>query len=322
MLGLQLKGIRKCDIKTIAIGLQKSACWSRLSMTNSRRDVWSAVIFFMLVACTALSLSFTVSLMFYKIGLPADIGSYVRLNLFVSCCVALPTAIIASLHDFHMRAYQHRLEEMAWTDALTGLLNRRFFIHAAEEERSRMRRTKQSAAIVLIDLDHFKEVNDLHGHPGGDLVLKEIAAIAHSELRGPFDRLGRWGGEEFVVLLSCVSKEQAIIVCERLRRRIEEATIAVGDKQVSVTASFGLCMMSPETPLNVAVDCADGALYEVKRLGRNQVLFRDVPEGESPPIVTTLPIRRRFGARAQHEKIVKLRATDNVSILERKVASN
>ncbi|ABI76191.1 diguanylate cyclase [Hyphomonas neptunium ATCC 15444] len=291
-------------------------------MTISRRDIWSAVNFFMLVACTALSLSFTVSLLFYKMGLPTDISSYVRLNLFVSGCVALPTAIIASLHDFHMRAYQRRLEEMAWTDALTGLLNRRFFIHAAEEERSRMRRTKQSAAIVLIDLDHFKEVNDLYGHSGGDLVLKEIAAIAHSELRGPFDRLGRWGGEEFVVLLSCVSKEHAMIVCERLRRRIEAATIFVGDKEVSVTASFGLCMMSPETPLNAAIDCADGALYEVKRLGRNKVLFRDVPEGEAAPIVTSLPIRRRFGQRIPQNAVVQPPANDGAGEPVRKAASS
>lgn len=290
-------------------------------MTFSRRDVWSAMNFFVLVAATALSLSFTVSLIFYKLGLPADIGAYIRLNLFVSGCVALPTAIIASLHDFHMRAYQRRLEEMAWTDALTGLLNRRFFVHAAEEERSRMRRTKENAAVVLIDLDYFKEVNDLHGHAGGDLVLKEIAAIAHSELRGPFDRLGRWGGEEFVVLLSRVSKEQAMIVCERLRRRIEETVVEISGKEVSVTASFGLCMMTPETPLNAAIECADGALYEVKRQGRNQVLCRDVPEGEFAPIVTTLPIRRRFGSRGPREGIVLPHANDAASEPTRQVGT-
>lgn len=291
-------------------------------MPISRRDAWSAVNFFMLVASTALSLSFTVSLIFYKLGLPTDIESYIRLNLFVSGCVALPTAIIASLHDFHMRSYQRRLEEMAWTDALTGLLNRRFFVHAAEEERARMRRTKQSAAVVLIDLDHFKEVNDLYGHSGGDIVLKEIAAIAHSELRGPFDRLGRWGGEEFVVLLSCVNQEQAVIVCERLRQRIEQAAITVGDKEVSVTASFGLCMMAPDTSLTAAIECADGALYEVKRLGRNKVMCRDVPEGEPAPIVATLPMRKRFGGRAVQEGAVQAPASEGLRQLPRKAASS
>lgn len=291
-------------------------------MTALRREVWSAVIFFMLVACTALSLSFTVSLFFYRLGLPTDIGSYIRLNLFVSGCVALPTAIIASLHDFHMRAYQRRLEEMAWTDALTGLLNRRFFIHAAEEERARMRRTKQHAAMVLIDLDHFKEVNDLYGHAGGDHVLKEIAAIAHSELRGPFDRLGRWGGEEFVVLLSCVSQEQAILVCERLRRRIEHADIRVGERDVAVTASFGLCMMSPETPLDAAIECADGALYEVKRLGRNKVMCRDVPSHVAAPVVTQMPLRRRLSGRLLgSDKPVPPPANDSGRYVRRRAGS-
>lgn len=290
-------------------------------MTILRRDVWSAVNFFVLVAATALSLSFTVSLIFYKLGLPTNITDYIRLNLFVSGCVALPTAIIASLHDFHMRAYQRRLEEMAWTDALTGLLNRRFFIHAAEEERSRMRRTKQSAAIVLIDLDHFKEVNDLYGHAGGDLVLKEIAAIAHSELRGPFDRLGRWGGEEFVVLLSSVSREQAMLVSDRLRRRIADTVVEIAGKKVSVTASLGLCMMAPETPLNAAIECADGALYEVKRLGRNRVLCHEVPEGEVAPIVTTLPVRRRFGSRGSKEHVVPPPANDSMSPPARQVGA-
>ena len=266
-------------------------------MGVDRQEIWSAVNFFILVAVTALSLSFTVSLFFYQLGLPADLGAYIRLNLFVSACVALPTAIIASLHDFHMRAYQHKLEEMAWTDSLTGLLNRRFFVHAAEEERARMRRTKTSAAVVLIDLDHFKEVNDLYGHAGGDVALKEIAAIAHSELRGPFDRLGRWGGEEFVVLLSGVTEAHAVIVCDRLRQRIQDAVIKLGDREVSVTASFGICMMHPSTPLNAAIEGADTALYEAKRQGRNRVLVAPAPEA-ALQIVTALPVRKAKPDRA------------------------
>lgn len=256
-----------------------------------RREIWSAVNFFILVACTALSLSFTVSLFFYQLGLPADLGAYIRLNLFISGCVALPTAIIASLHDFHMRAYQHKLEEMAWTDSLTGLLNRRFFVHAFEEERARMRRTKTSAAVVLIDLDHFKEVNDLYGHAGGDMALKEIAAICHAELRGPFDRLGRWGGEEFVVLLSGVNEDHAMIVCDRLRERIQDAVIKIGEREVSVTASFGVCIMHPSTPLNAAIEGADTALYEAKREGRNRVLVAPASEA-ALQIVTALPVSK------------------------------
>lgn len=278
-------------------------------MGVNRREIWSGVNFFILVASTALALSFSISLFFFKLGLPADPATYVRLNLFISACVALPTAIIASLHDFHMRAYQHKLEEMAWTDSLTGLLNRRFFVHAAEEERARMRRTKTSAAVVLLDLDHFKEVNDVYGHAAGDVALKEIAAIAHSELRGPFDRLGRWGGEEFVVLLSGVTEEHAVIVCDRLRERIQNAVIKIGDREVSVTASFGVCIMHSATPLNAAIEGADTALYEAKREGRNCVMVAPASDA-ALQIVTAFPVRKVKPARKVKGSLTGKRATD------------
>lgn len=267
-----------------------------------RREIWSAVNFFMLVACTALSLSFSMSLFFYQLGLPTDIGTYIRLNLFISGCIALPTAIIASLHDFHMRAYQHKLEEMAWTDSLTGLLNRRFFIHAAEEERARMRRTGAQAAIVLFDLDHFKEVNDLYGHAVGDLVLKEIAAIAHSELRGPFDRLGRWGGEEFIILLSAVNEEYAMLVCERLRARIEGTAIEAAGRDVSVTASFGICMLEPRTQLNAAIEGADKALYQAKEEGRNRLVSAPPPGDPVLQLVSARPLHRSAASATAGDK--------------------
>lgn len=265
-------------------------------MSIGSKAACSAAGFFLVVAFTALTLSFSLSAFFYKAGMPAEPGDYVRMNLFISACIAVPTAIIASLHDHHMRLYQQRLEEMAWTDALTGLLNRRFFVHAAEEERARMVRSRESAALVLIDLDHFKEVNDLYGHSGGDIVLKQIAQIAHSELRGPFDRLGRWGGEEFVILLSAVNAEQAQLVCERLRRRIEETTIQIDDMDVAITASFGLCMLQPDIDLMAAIEAADEALYEAKRLGRNQVVCADMSEPGVSDRLRQLPVRKRLAS--------------------------
>ena len=134
-----------------------------------------------------------------------------------------------------------------------------------------MRRTQQNAAIAIIDLDFFKEVNDLYGHAAGDRVLKTIAQIAHAELRGPFDKLGRWGGEEFVVLLSDVTPENARIVCDRLRGRIQSALIETGEYQVCVTASFGFCMLNADANVNAAIEAADRALYISKRNGRNRV---------------------------------------------------
>lgn len=240
-------------------------------MSTKLRDSLSSVNYFALVCLSALSISFIVSLIVFYLGVPARPSEYVRLNLFVTGCIAIPTAVIATLHDFHTRMYQRKLEALAWTDELTGLLNRRFFMRAAEEEGRRMRRTRQAAAVAIIDLDFFKEVNDLYGHAAGDRVLKSIAQIAHAELRGPFDKLGRWGGEEFVVLLSDVCAEKARIVCERLRKRIQTAQIETGEYRVCVTASFGFCMLGADQDVGAAIEAADRALYEAKRLGRNRV---------------------------------------------------
>jgi diguanylate cyclase (GGDEF)-like protein len=249
-------------------------------MSTNFRDMMSSVKYFSLVCLSALTISFIVSIVVYKLGIPVHAGDYVRMNLYVTGCIAIPTAIIATLHDFHTRAYQRRLEALAWTDELTGLLNRRFFLRGAHEECRRMRRTQQTAALAIIDLDFFKEVNDLYGHAAGDRVLKTVAQIAHAELRGPFDKLGRWGGEEFVVLLSDVTPETARSVCDRLRSRIQSALIETGQYQVCVTASFGFCMFGAGADVSSAIEAADRALYEAKRLGRNRVEMGEYAHAE------------------------------------------
>lgn len=262
-------------------------------MRHSLRDMLSSLNYFALVCLSALSISFIVSIVVFRLGIPLEANSYVRMNLFVTGCVALPTAVIASLHDFHDRMYRRRLEALAWTDELTGLLNRRFFMRAAEEECRRMRRTQRTAAVAVIDLDHFKEVNDLYGHPAGDQVLKDLAQVAYAELRGPFDKLGRWGGEEFVVLLSDVNPEQARIVCDRLRSRIQETLVKTGSYQVGVTASFGYCMLSAGSNVAAAIESADRALYEAKRLGRNRV---EMAEYRNPEVQDLTEFKKRTAA--------------------------
>jgi GGDEF domain-containing protein len=171
-------------------------------MSAYARDIKDSLTFFVFVAMTALCLSFTFSVFVYQIGMLDDPQRFLVANLVVAACVAIPTATIASQHEFQLKRYQRQLESLASTDPLTGLLNRRFFRISAEDEIHRQKRAGGMAAVVLFDLDQFKRVNDLHGHQAGDAILKRIAEIAYSELRGPFDKLGRWGGEEFVVLLS------------------------------------------------------------------------------------------------------------------------
>ena len=242
-------------------------------MSLNARDIKDSLTFFVFVATTALCLSFTFSIFVYRLGVLEEPTRFIIANLIASACVALPTATIASQHDFQMKRYQRKLESLASTDPLTGLLNRRFFLVSAEDELHRLQRTGGMAAIVLFDLDRFKAINDRYGHTTGDAVLKRVAEIAYSELRGPFDKLGRWGGEEFVVLLSNVSQEQAGQVCERLRERLENTLIEHGNGRLSVTASFGFDMLTSDSTLDRVQESADRALYVSKQAGRNRVTF-------------------------------------------------
>jgi len=253
-------------------------------MSPRLRDLLLAMTYFARVCLSALSIAVIAAILVYTLGIPARLGDYVRLNLFIMGAIIIPTAIMATLAEVRSRAYQRRLEELACTDDLTGLLNRRFFLRATQEECLRMRRTSQTAAIAIIDLDFFKEVNDLYGHAAGDHVLKAVAQIAHGELRGPLDKLGRWGGEEFVVLLSDVTPEQARTVCDRLRGRIQSAMVNASLYQVNLTASFGFCMLHPGADVNTCIESADRALYEAKRLGRNRVEMSEPPHQDAPVI--------------------------------------
>ncbi|KCZ92677.1 GGDEF domain-containing protein [Hyphomonas johnsonii] len=245
-----------------------------MAINDHKQDLFDSLTFFAFVAITALCLSFTFSMVVYHFGIPQNPETFVLTNLLVSACVAIPTATLASQHEFRLKMYQHRLETLASIDPLTGISNRRYFKQTVDEELKRMRRTQQTAGLVIFDLDHFKRVNDRHGHKAGDAVLQEVAAIAFAELRGPFDRLGRWGGEEFVILLSNVTLEQSTLVCERIREKIAALTIDYKGTQLSVTASFGTCLLGVGSTLDLAMETADLALFESKRAGRNQVNSR------------------------------------------------
>ena len=242
-------------------------------MSGFARDIKDSLTFFVFVAITALCLSFTFSVFVYQLGVLDDPQRFLVANLVVAACVAIPTATIASQHEFQLKKYQRQLESLASTDPLTGLLNRRFFRISAEDEIKRQRRSGGMAAVILFDIDSFKSVNDRYGHHTGDAVLKRIAEIAYSELRGPFDKLGRWGGEEFVVLLSSVSRDQAWMVCERLRDRLEHTVIEHGGSKLSITASFGFEMLTSDATLERVLESADRALYVSKQSGRNRITY-------------------------------------------------
>jgi diguanylate cyclase (GGDEF)-like protein len=158
------------------------------------------------------------------------------------------------------------------TDYLTGILNRRAFVAASNQRLQRARDCRETLAVLLFDIDHFKAVNDAHGHEAGDQVLIRVAALVRDELRDG-EILARHGGEEFVVMPTYCQLEQACALAERLRLAIASAPLTLADGQLlRVTASFGVASATgPAAALDDLLHAADLALYSAKRKGRNRV---------------------------------------------------
>jgi two-component system cell cycle response regulator len=174
-----------------------------------------------------------------------------------------------------MRAMK-RATTLASTDGLTGLMNRRAFIEQMEMERARAERAGYSTALLLLDIDHFKKVNDTMGHAAGDAILKGVASVLKRFGRKS-DYVARWGGEEFIVALTHTPVAGARIAGERLRRAIEAALHELPEGGThSVTASIGLAVANGGAwKLDAVVAKADEALYVAKSRGRNRVELAD-----------------------------------------------
>jgi diguanylate cyclase (GGDEF)-like protein len=175
-----------------------------------------------------------------------------------------------------------QLKKLATTDALTGLLNRRHFIEMAETEWRRFQRYHRPLSMLMVDIDHFKSVNDRYGHGVGDEAIAAVARACTKGKRGP-DIVGRLGGEEFAILLPETDLAQARIVADRLCRRISEQTLMAHKVHFKVTASIGIATASVSmSGFDVLMRSADQALYQAKANGRNR------SEQWSPPAAPKL----------------------------------
>ncbi len=174
-----------------------------------------------------------------------------------------------------IKAKNHQMEELALTDALTGLPNRRAIDLWASQQLNAAARYNFPLWVALADLDHFKTVNDTHGHHVGDTVLKGFAAIMKQNTRGS-NLCGRFGGEEFLLILTHCQKEGVTTALDRIRRQLEQATFTAASSSVhGCTASFGVAGFWGMVTPSVAelVGRADSALYSAKRNGRNRIEF-------------------------------------------------
>lgn len=172
------------------------------------------------------------------------------------------------------RARQAELNELLATDQLTGLANRRKLDRTLERELTRARRFEAPLSVVMIDLDHFKRVNDTHGHPAGDAVLAAVGRTVLAELR-EVDVAGRYGGEELLLVLPGTNLEGAQSAAERVRTAIAELVVTFSGKLLRVTASAGCATLDPQKPRSAAelVQAADAALYAAKKAGRDRVVL-------------------------------------------------
>jgi two-component system cell cycle response regulator len=187
--------------------------------------------------------------------------------------IGTATILKFTYHDEIEEDFQRQMFESASRDALTQIYNKRFFLEQLQSEYAYAARHATDLSLVIFDIDHFKHINDTHGHPAGDAVLRELARVVIPAIRTE-DVFARYGGEEFAILSRTTSRAAAAVVAERVRRTIEQHRFVHDGQDIPVTVSIGVGSMpsakivSPDELVNVA----DRALYVAKRGGRNRVV--------------------------------------------------
>lgn len=195
----------------------------------------------------------------------------IRRALYANLAVALlVTTIVVAVVALTINRFQRRLENMATTDKLTGLANRQAYEILMRQAAKEARRAGEPLSLVMADIDHFKEVNDRHGHLRGDRVLQSVADTALQGLRES-DIACRWGGEEFLILLRKCNLENALTLAERIRSQVEATPIEADGEALKVTVSLGVAELAEGEDEDKLLSRTDRALYQAKNEGRNRV---------------------------------------------------
>jgi len=197
-----------------------------------------------------------------------------------------PTVVTARVRNhLRLREYAVRLEllneeleRLATTDVLTSAYNRRYFMSKLEDEVERARRYNHPSSLLMIDVDHFKNINDTYGHDVGDIVLIHLVKVLEGQVR-QLDTVARIGGEEFAILLPETGEKDAKISAERLLRVVRETRVDVAGESLQFTISIGCAQFGEDCPdMEGILKMVDLALYDAKKSGRDRVVIRDTPE--------------------------------------------
>lgn len=235
-------------------------------LVNSRRRGWTFVVAFLLFLGALDSLSRFLGPLAPLSDTALIVLKWMNITIFVT--------MFSALADYYRQKIfqaEKALHAQATEDALTGLFNRRYFQQVAEQELLRCRRSGGSVALLLMDIDFFKHINDTQGHDAGDQVLVSVGRLLKKASR-EIDTLARWGGEEFVLLMPDADAEAARGAAERLRLAVQEMPMRTpSGKEIRCTLSFGVTCLGPDEPLSGAFGRADRALYRSKTEGRNRV---------------------------------------------------
>lgn len=228
-----------------------------------------------------------------------DVGLRVALaDYFINVHPTVNNPIIMEINLFLKQ------EERAFRDELTGLFNRRFFNRVFQQELERGRRFQEPVSLLIADIDHFKELNDHHGHPAGDQALVELAAVLEKTGRS-IDHITRYGGEEFAVILPRADQTEALCAAERLRKAVEEHQF-LGRSDLQLTVSIGAATYPVDAVDGLELlEKADKALYEAKRTGRNCVAGASADKRRYPRYAIDLQMSFHDAKNPDHQGEIK-----------------
>ncbi len=251
-----------------------------IGMAGGAISTYSALRFMALTAMLSVMLPTVIWLLWQ--GQPLQLGMAAGALLFMTAALRATKVLSTALHNSFQLARdlqnaKDRYEKLAQTDFLTGLNNRRAFYEHGQPLVNYCERNKRPLSAIMLDADHFKRINDTHGHIAGDAVLHRLAQVLAMAIRKS-DVCGRMGGEEFAILLPDTTIEAACALAEKLRQSIEETPVMHEGVQLRFTASIGVS--AGDTTSTSLLHCSDSALYRAKAEGRNRVVHLECPDTE------------------------------------------